>query len=128
MVHVMGEVKFDPMMISAGPEGVNHLERLQASCDGLDAQNDALAIENSSLREQLNAQRLRADTAEAERDQAKEERDSFQRVGIAAEQRIAELVAILKKANHLLGCYAPPTHTLLRDIDAALNPEAESHE
>ena len=82
------------------------------------------------LQKQLDAQRLRADTAEAERDQAKEERDSFQRVGIAAKQRIAELLQICRDIQDDPRLWLMVNAELSGRIIAALNPnpEAESHE
>lgn len=87
----MSEVKINPLMISAGPSGVTDLERLQATCNGLDAQNDALALENGALREQLDAQRMRADTADGALEVANRTLAMFADDLQVAEQRIAEL-------------------------------------
>jgi hypothetical protein len=57
-------LSFDPVLISAGPDGVSNLERLQATCDGLDSQNDSLADEVAALQSTIT--QLQARVAELE--------------------------------------------------------------
>lgn len=82
----------------------------------------------------FDAQRLRADTAEAERDALRTSKEAVEfnlnkvdRVLLAAEQRIAELKAVLER---MLEDDDMPVHWFAQRIDAALNPkpEAEGHE
>lgn len=57
---------FDPIMIGFGQDGVTEVDRLQATCEGLDSQNDALAEEVAAL--QSTIAQLQARIAELELD------------------------------------------------------------
>lgn len=124
MVHVMSEVKryWVPCGVLADQSGWHQ-----------DDNEVVLAGEHDAA---LDAQRLRADTAEAERDKLQQE--LCKRAGDigrltgerdAAEQRIAELLALIEKAhtwvdrNNFGGWDA---YELRDELAAALNPKPES--
>lgn len=156
MVHVMSEVKTLATLILGGAFDAtelsdNDIEINNELADELQQQLvttiDDIHIELVA-RSDFDAQRLRADTAEAELARLEDEFDTLENTNTtiklklaAAEQRIAELVAMLREGIDAVERLSTTPkehnqeqwvdlHAWTFNVDAALNPnpEAESHE